>query len=206
MNGKISELIDKIIDAGYSRIPVYDTEPESIAGIVLVRDIMKELARGDADAQLKDIMIKPILVPQTKMVNEMFSQFSREKLNLAVVLDEYGGLAGVVTLEDVIEEIMGDIYDEHEINNDTKIKKQKNGEYIITADISLHQLYESLSLQLQSERYAKTLGGYLLNKMDHIPVTGETIKTTSGTFIIDEVSKNRILQVRYIPKKPAGKG
>lgn len=201
MNRTISEVIAHIIDAGYSRIPVYDTEPEIITGIVLVRDIMKELALKNDSVLLKDIMIKPIVVPQTKMLNEMFSQFNREKLNMAVVLDEYGGLAGIITVEDVIEEIIGDIYDEHETNNDTKIKRQKNGEIIIAADISLHQLYESLNLDLQSERYAKTLGGYLLNKMDHIPAQGETINIHSGTFIIDEVGKNRIIRVRFIPKK-----
>jgi putative hemolysin len=201
MNEKITDVIEKIIDAGYSRIPVYDTEPETIAGIVLVRDIMKEFARRRETAQLKDIMIKPIVVPQSKMVNEMFSQFSREQLNMAIVLDEYGGLAGVVTVEDIIEEIIGDIYDEHETNNEVKIRRQKNGEIIIAADISLHQLYESINLQLQSERYAKTLAGYLTNAVDHIPVRGEEIEIDEGSFIIEEVSKNRIVQVRYIPNK-----
>jgi putative hemolysin len=201
MNEKITDVIEKIIEAGYSRIPVYDTEPETIAGIVLVRDIMKEVAREEKTAQLKDIMIKPIVVPQSKVVNEMFSQFSREKLNMAIVLDEYGGLAGVVTVEDIIEEIIGDIYDEHEMNNEVKIQRQKNGEIIIAADISLHQLYESLNLQLQSERYAKTLAGYLTNAVDHIPVRGEEIEIDEGSFIIEEVSKNRIVQVRFQPKK-----
>ena len=199
MNEEIGTVIDTIIDAGFSRIPVYDTEPEMISGIVLVRDIMRELARGDASTMLKDIMIKPIMVPQSKMVNEMFSQFSREKLNMAVVLDEYGGLAGIITVEDVIEEIFGDIYDEHELAGEKKIKRQKNGEILIAADISLHQLSEQINLQLQSERFAKTLGGYLINLMDHIPVTGEKIEITSGVFIIDQVDKNRIVQVRYIP-------
>lgn len=199
MNQKIQDVIEKIIEAGFSRIPVYDTEPEMVTGIVLVRDIMKQLAHGKQASQLKEIMIKPIMVPQTKIVNEMFSQFSREKLNMGVVLDEYGGLAGIVTVEDIIEEIFGDIYDEHEMAGETKIKRQKNGEFLIAADISLHQLYESLNLQLRSERYAKTLGGYLINLMDHIPGRGENIKIGSGSFVIEEVSKNRIVKVRYIP-------
>lgn len=205
MNQPISEVISRIIEAGYSRIPVYDEEPEEIAGIVLVRDIMKVLSEGVTSTQLKDIMIKPIVVPQSKMVNAMFNQFKREKLNLAIVLDEYGGLAGIVTLEDVIEEITGDIYDEHETNNGAKIRKQNNGEYLIAADISLHQLHEGLNLKLQSERYAKTLGGYLINLSDHIPVKGEKIQTKTGTFIIDKIEKNKIIDVRYIPDRQTEK-
>ncbi len=201
MNQSISDVIPRIIEAGYSRIPVYDEEPEEIMGIVLVRDIMKELAEDHRDVQLKEIMIKPIVVPQSKMVNAMFNQFKKEKLNMAVVLDEYGGLAGIVTLEDVIEEITGDIYDEHEINDGAKIRQLKNGDYLIAADISLHQLHEGLNLKLQSERYAKTLGGYLINASDHIPMPGEKVRVKTGTFVIDTIEKNKIIHVRYIPDK-----
>jgi len=163
---------------------------------------MRYLAKGTNNTHLKEFMIKPIFVPQSKMVNEMFSQFSKEQLNMAVVLDEYGGLAGIVTLEDVIEEILGDIHDEHEANNVSKIKKQKNGEYLIAAELSLHQLHEGLNLALESDKYAKTLGGYILNRIDHIPETGEKVRIGSGTFIIDKIDKNRIINVRYIPDKP----
>lgn len=205
MNSILQETIGIIIQKGYSRIPVYNEEPERIAGVVLLRDIMKFLAEKRFDIPLKEIMIEPIFVPQTKMVNEMFAQFKREKLNMAIVLDEYGGLAGVVTFEDVIEEILGDVYDEHEWRQDEKIKSHGENQYLISADISLHQLYEGLNIELQSEKYAKTLGGYLINLIDHIPVEGENIEIKSGTFVIEKVLKNRIITVSYIPKKTPSK-
>jgi CBS domain containing-hemolysin-like protein len=200
MNETLGKTVGLIIQKGYSRIPVYNVEPEKVAGIVLLRDIMKYLAEKQFDVPLKEIMIEPIFVPQTKMVNEMFAQFKREKLNMAIVLDEYGGLGGVVTLEDVIEEILGDVYDEHEWRQDEKIKSLGSNQYLISADISLHQLYEGLNIELQSEKYAKTLGGYLINFIDYIPEEGEEIEIKSGKFIIEKIIKNRIITVRYIPK------
>jgi putative hemolysin len=201
MTTPVNEALDSILEEGYSRIPVYDKDPENIAGIVLLRDLIKMLSTGNQSKPLKECMMEPIFVPETKMVNEMFMQFKQEKLNMAIILDEYGGLAGVVTVEDVIEEILGDLYDEHEIKENKRIRKMDHGQYLLAADISLHQLNEALGIRLPSHRYAKTLGGFLVDYMDHIPGRGEEVILRTGRFIIETIEKNRILWVRYIPAK-----
>jgi CBS domain containing-hemolysin-like protein len=104
-------------------------------------------------------------------------------------------------MEDVIEEILGDLYDEHEIKENKRIRREDHGQYLLAADISLHQLNESLGIRLPSHRYAKTLGGFLVDYMDHIPGKGEEVILKTGRFIIETIEKNRILWVRYIPAK-----
>lgn len=200
MNMSIEEAIDTIIRSGYSRIPVYSTDPEIIEGVVLVKELMRSLAEGKTDARLRDIMVEPIYVPQSKRVNEMFVQFKEVTLNIAVVLDEYGGLAGIVTLEDVIEEILGDLYDENEIQESNKIIKIEHNRYRIAADISLHQLNEWLGVKLSPRKYAKTLGGYLIEAAGHIPQTNEIVEISAGVFTVETVHRNRIETVIFSPK------
>ncbi len=206
MNEFIDESIKKIYENGFSRIPVYDNDPEEIEGIVLVKDVMKALADGQSNRKLREFMIPPVFVPQSKRVNEMFIQFKQVKLNIAVVLDEYGGLAGVVTMEDVIEEILGDLYDENEPQENGKIERVSPATFRISADISLHQLNESLGIKLPKRKYAKTLGGYLVEMAGHIPQIDETFDLTTGIFTIESMEKNRIDTVIYRPKEKTPPG
>jgi putative hemolysin len=201
MNLTIGESINEITTSGYSRVPVYGTDPERIEGIVLVKDVTKYLAEGKTDYRLRDLMIEPIYVPHSKRVNEMFIQFKREKLNIAVVLDEYGGLAGIVTQEDIIEEILGDLYDENEIKENRKIEILDDGRYTIAADISLHQLNESLGIELPKRKYTKTLGGYIVEMMGYIPQPEETLHLPVGEFTIERVANNRITGVIFTPRR-----
>jgi CBS domain containing-hemolysin-like protein len=203
MNEPIGEAIKKIYESGFSRVPVYDDDPENIEGIVLVKDVMKALVDGQSSHKLREFMFPPIFVPQSKRVNEMFIQFKQVKLNIAVVLDEYGGLAGVVTMEDVIEEILGDLYDENEPQENGKIERIASNNYRISADISLHQLNESLGIKLPKRKYAKTLGGYLAETAGHIPQIDETFDLAAGIFTIESMEKNRIDTVIYRPKQRA---
>ncbi|RKX75298.1 MAG: HlyC/CorC family transporter [Spirochaetes bacterium] len=196
---KIRDVLDKVIKRGFSRIPVFDENPEYIVGVVLIKDILKNISEGEIEVQLKEIMFKPIYVPQTKRVKDMFTQFKREKLNIAIVIDEYGGLAGIVTLEDVIEEVLGEIYDEHEKKGDEKILYLENGEYLIKAEILLPQLNDALGIDLPHGKYAQTLGGYLMECLDHIPVKGEVIDLPQGRFVVDSVSRKKIISVNYKP-------
>jgi CBS domain containing-hemolysin-like protein len=196
--------VPQIIESGFSRIPVYSGDPEQIEGVVLARDAMKQFIQGNGGRggtmRLREIMLEPIYVPQSKKINEMFIQFKQEKLNIAVVLDEYGGLAGIVTQEDVIEEILGDLYDEDERKEMRKVHQVKHNTYRISGDISLHQLGETLGIKLHKRKYAQTLGGYLVEAFGHIPGEGESIQLPVGTFTIESVEKNRISWVIFRPE------
>ncbi|TFG63165.1 MAG: HlyC/CorC family transporter [Spirochaetales bacterium] len=201
----VDDALEAVNEKGFSRIPVWEEEPENIVGIVLVKDIMKLKPEGRRDVCLKDIMKKPIFVPVSKKVNEVFTQFKREKLDMAIVIDEYGGLAGIVTREDIIGEILGDLYDQHEENGSGKIKELSENEYLIEADISLHQLSDRIGLSLPPGRYAQTLGGFLMGTLGRIPQKEETFTIKQGTFHIESIGKNRIFLVRFTFRK-AGEG
>lgn len=194
----IRDVLPDIISHGYSRVPVFDSDPEKIVGVVLVKDIMREISVGRMDQPLKKIMVSPIFVPENRKINRMLAQFKREKLNMAIVLDEYGGLAGIVTLEDVIEEIIGDLYDEHEIRDREKITKIDGNSFLIQGDTPIYVLNDVLGIELPHNRNIQTLGGYLSEVAGRIPAQFEVIETPAGRFIIESISRKQILSVRYV--------
>ncbi len=199
----IRDAITEIAAASYSRIPVYNGDPERIVGIVLLKDLLRHLELGHDSWALKEIMVEPIFVPETRAVDWMLSQFRREGVNLAVVLDEYGGLSGIVTLEDVIEEILGEIYDEHEAKEAPKVVRVGPRSYRIAGDIPLHELEDALEISLPKIERVQTLGGYLSAYTGHIPAVNETIKTERGEFSVEEVSGTQVTSVLFAPHAAA---
>lgn len=198
MNARIVEVIKEISAAGFSRIPVYDGHPEKIEGIVHLKDILNELAEDRTATRLKDIMIRPLFLSTNRKINEIFHHFKREKLNMAVVMDEYGGLAGIVTLEDIVEEILGELHDENEEMEWEKITTLADGSYRIMGDTPIHQVNDYLGTHLTQGKYAQTLGGYLSEMLDRFPVEREEIPIENALFTIERVTKNRILSIRCV--------
>ncbi len=196
MGRRISDVIHEISTEGFSRIPVYDGHPEKIEGIVHLKDIISELAEGRRDTKLKEIMIRPLFLPTNRKINEVFRHFKREKLNMAVVMDEYGGLAGIVALEDIIEEILGELHDENEEIEWEKITPLNDGSFRIMGDTPIHQINDYLGVHLTQGKYAQTLAGYLSEMLDRFPAEREEIPVERALFTIERVSKNRIVSVR----------
>ncbi len=194
---KIGDVIDALIESGYSRIPVYEDDPERIVGIVLLRDAARKHAHGGRDTPLREIMVEPIYVSENRRIDQMLAQFRREKLNIAVVLDEYGGLAGVVTTEDIVEEILGEIYDENEQREREKITPEGQATFLIVADIPIYVLNDALDIRLPSSRNAQSLGGYLADLAGHIPAAGEVFETAAGRFEVVSTSRRRIVTARF---------
>ncbi len=188
----IKEAIGSIIEKGFSRIPLYHENPEDIVGIVLLKDIISCLAENKTDMQLKDLMVKPLFVSGNRKVNELFSLFKNEKLNIAVIVDGYGGLSGIVTMEDVTEELFGELYDEHEEKGLEKITRMENGSYRILGDTPVQFINDRLETNIPYSKNARTLAGYLVEYLGNIPVQGQKIATPFGTFTIESVTKNRI--------------
>ncbi|MFP4114729.1 MAG: hemolysin family protein [Spirochaetota bacterium] len=196
-NLRLTEAIGEIIESGFSRVPVYEEDPERIVGILLVRDAMREYARGDESVTLRQVMIEPIYVPENRRIDQMLAQFRRDKLNMAVVLDEYGGLAGIVTVEDIVEEILGEIYDENEQKEREKITREGAETFLIIADIPIYVLNEALDVELPVSRHVQSLGGYLADLAGHIPAPGETFETPIGRFEIVTTSRRHVVSVRF---------
>lgn len=193
--------LDRIIESGFSRIPLYDKHPENIVGVVLAKEIMKRVAKGETGAALSTLALTPLYVPETKTVNEMFSEFKKQKVNMAIVLDEYGGLAGIVTMEDVIEEILGELYDENEERKTEKIILLKENTYRIEGDAPLYLVQEKLGLTFPEEIESQTFGGFVVETLGHIPQRNEVGTIEQGRIIVEAVKKNRILSVRLVLKK-----
>lgn len=194
-NTTVGEAIPEVSETGYARIPIYDGDPERIVGVVLAKDLMKQV--DNPDLQLKEIMIPPVFVPEQRNIQAMLTQLLQEKLNLAIVLDEYGGLAGIVTIEDIVEEIFGEIYDENETRERAKITHLGHDRYMIRADIPIHVLNDFLHSELETDRHVQTLGGYLVHVIGRIPEQGERIESPAGSFTITGIEQNRILHVQY---------
>jgi putative hemolysin len=201
---KIRSALGKIASSGFSRVPVYDSDPERIVGIVLLKDLLRYMAEGKTGMALKHVMIPPIYVPETRKIHRMLTQFRKEGLNMAVVLDEYGGLAGIVTLEDVIEEILGEIYDENEERDREKITAIDDNTFLISADIPLYVLNDYLGLHLRTEGKAETLGGFLTEKTGHIPLQNEVVHVNGGFFSVESISRKRVLTVRFTRELDTG--
>ena len=196
---RVSDVLEEITRHGYSRIPIYSDNPEHVTGILLVRELMKHIAEGNTDIPLRELATPPIFVSETRRVNELFFLFKKEKLNLAVVMDEYGGLAGIVTLEDVAEELFGEIYDENEKQGWEKVTSLGEGRYRLTGDTSLHQIKDRFGIEIEHSKYVQTIGGFLIEYLGALPIKNQKISTPHGTFKIESVKKKRIESVIFRP-------
>ena len=182
-NISVDELFEKKEVEVYSRIPVYEDEADNIVGILFMKDLMIEAYRkGFQNVKLPEIMQEAYFVPETKNVNELFNEMQSEKKHIAILIDEYGGFSGIVTLEDLIEEVMGNISDEFDAD-DSSIKKLSANKYLINGELSLNDLNDYFHIELESKHY-DTLSGLLIEHMGYIPEDDEDVEP----IIIDEIS------------------
>ena len=200
-NISVDELFEKKEVEVYSRIPVYEDEADNIVGILFMKDLMIEAYRkGFQNVKLTEIMQEAYFVPETKNVNELFNEMQAEKKHIAILIDEYGGFSGIVTLEDLIEEVMGNIADEFDADDssikklavnksdefdadDSSIKKLSANKYLINGELSLNDLNDYFHIELESKHY-DTLSGLLIEHMGYIPEDDEDIEP----IIIDGIS------------------
>ncbi|MDC7225778.1 MAG: hemolysin family protein [Spirochaetales bacterium] len=194
-NMTIEESASLISDSGFSRIPVYDREPENIVGIVLSNDITAHLLKMEGERRLAEIMHEPIFTPANRKLHELFNLLKAEKLNISIILDEYGGLAGIVTREDIIEEILGELYDENEDPGIERIQRTDKSSWRIMGDTSLHQFTDTFEIEMPETEYAETIAGYFLEELDRIPRAGDKISFDKYILEIEETEKNRIISI-----------
>ena len=191
----ISEVIEKLsIDMRYSRIPVYDETMDNIKGIIYIKDIL--LSNKNKNSKIKSLVKEAYFVSETKRVNELFQELRKDKKQIAIVLDEYGGTAGMVTMEDILEEIVGEIYDEYDKETD-KFKKIDNNTFLFDASIALYDVEKFLDIEIEDDD-VDTLAGYLIKKLDRIPKDGEKpiVETEKVTYKIENVKNRKITKVK----------
>ncbi len=190
----VSEVSKKLVegDFRYSRIPVYDEDIDSIEGVLYI----KELLRANANTKIKNLLRKALFIPKTKRIDELFREMQKSKIQIAIVVDEYGGTAGMVTMEDVLEEIVGDIYDEYDpIENE--YEKIDDNTYVVDGQMSILDFEKLLGLKDIETEY-DTVSGYLMELLDRIPTEEENlvIETKELVFKVEKFDERRIAKVK----------
>jgi len=200
----LNEIIPSILEKGYSRIPVFHDKMDNIKGILYIKDLLPNLENPNFVWQ--DILKTPIYVPENKKLDDLLKEFQQKKIHLAIVVDEYGGTSGLITLEDIMEEIVGDISDEFD-EDDLNYTKLDDITFIFEAKISLKDFFKAINLQ-EIEVFesikgdSETLAGLLLEIAKKFPKKGQKIRFKNYVFIVEELDQMRIKQVRVeIPKK-----
>lgn len=192
-----STLVDEILESRHSRIPVYEGNIDNIIGILHVKDVMIEARKNGWDhLNIRKLMRKPFFVPDTKDADELFRELQKLRRHMAVLVDEYGGFSGIVTVEDLVEEIMGEISEEYEEVIEDIVPLGEN-EYLLDGGALVDDINEEMGLKLQTENY-DTLSGYLIEQLGYIPEKGshQKIEADGVLFTIEEVKGNRINKVR----------
>ncbi len=198
----IRDAFPSIVQAGFSRIPVFHGSPENIIGIVLVRDILRTQLQKQMNRSISSIIRDPIFVPEQMHLDDVFYRFKKAKLQQAIVLDEYGGFSGVVTMEDVAEQLFGELYDEHERRYPDRIveREMNPGTFLVMADTPFQQLVDELDLDSEvCKQKTSTVAAYLLDLIGNIPEEGEVVQSQLGTFRIISMKGNRMEAVEFSP-------
>lgn len=175
-------------ESGHSRLPVFEGSIDNVVGIVHAKDLLRVLA-GD-NKSLRELMRKPYFVPESKSVLQLLKEFQRDKTQIAIVVDEYGGTAGIVTLEDLIEEIVGEIHDEYD-QEEKEIEEVHPGVYRVQGKLELRELEDHVELQLDDADY-ETLGGYILTQLGRMPEVGDVVENEQFRITVDDVDERRI--------------
>lgn len=191
----MGELVQLITRHGHTRIPLYEGSVDNMRGIIHAKDLLPYLNDQDARHSLESLARPAIFVPESKPIKDMLKEFQSERTHMAIVVDEYGGTVGLVTLEDVIEEIVGEIQDEYD-EEPSLVRRVDEHTWLVDAKIDIEELNETLGLRLPTEEGYDTLGGFLLQRMGHLPQQKEEVRDADTVFVIERVVKRRIKRVR----------
>ena len=198
----LSDIVQLSLKGGYSRVPVYHEDLDNIVGIVYVKDLLKYVGNHmNNAASVIDIMRKPYFVPETKLCSELFTELSERKIQIAVVIDEYGGTAGIVTMEDILESLVGNMEDEYD-REDQEIVKIDETTYRMKGIASIDEVSDELDMELPQEEY-DTIGGFVVELLGHLPREGEhpTITYKNVQFTVElrlYYFAHRIMYIKFI--------
>ena len=201
VNTPPEQLLEAVVSAGHSRIPVYEGSPDQIIGVLYVKDLFRRLARHES------VTIRPFLraaqfVPETKKVDELLREMQKDKVHIAIVVDEYGGTAGLVTIEDLVEEIVGEIRDEYDVDEELVLPVSEH-EALMDARVPFSEVKETFALEdSEGEEEFDTLGGYVTHELGRLPKVGETIQRSGVKFVVESVDGRRIGRIRVV-REPA---
>jgi CBS domain containing-hemolysin-like protein len=208
----LNDIRDLIIEAGHSRIPVYGENLDDILGVLYVKDLIK-LVNADnlTDFDLKTYLRDVLMIPESKSVRDLLAEFKATKVHIAIVLDEYGGTAGLITIEDILEELVGDIEDEYEEDDDKPtIRKVEDNLYEVDARVYIDDLNDELEVELPEDEDYETVGGFVFSTLGHVPEIGEGFNHGNLHITVTGAEKTKVLsvqiQVQQTEESPTGNG
>lgn len=195
----IREFVELALKHGHSRVPLFEEDIDTIFGAVHIRDGLRALVEHKENAPVREFARSILIVPENKDVGDLLTEFKKTKTHMAIVVDEYGGTRGLVTIEDLIEELVGDIADEHEIVEEY-IAEEPDGTYLIDARLSLDELSDGLDLEIEDEEF-NTVGGHVFGSLGREPKIGDEVEGDNYILRVEEADRHRILKLRLIRKE-----
>jgi len=195
-NDSIQDVLSKIISFGHSRLPMYQGTLDNIVGLVYAKDLLKYWGMDISVFDLKKILRAPYYIPETKNLEELLQEFKRKRVHMAIVVDEYGGTSGLVTIEDLLEQIVGDIQDEYDLEEDWLIR-QPDGSIIVDARLPIEDLEEYFGIDVEREMF-DTVGGFIFHLTGKIPAAGEVVENNDILLTILEADERKIRRVRIV--------
>lgn len=193
----ITDALDRTIARGFSRVPVVGENPDDVVGIAYAKDLMRIEREGGGEQPVATIMREPIFVPESKPIARLMREMQAKKFHMAILADEYGDIAGLVTLEDCIEELVGDIVDEYDVES-SEIQQLEDGEVLVGGGLDIDAVNELLGSDVPTEDW-DTIGGFLFGTLGHVATEGESIEYGGHTFTAEKVDGRRISVVRVTP-------
>lgn len=200
-NASLRTALDTIITYGHSRIPVFKDTIDNITGILYAKDILPFVSSTKSEIEEKDIntlLRKAYYVPETKKVSQLLKELQQKKIHMAIVLDEYGGTEGLVTIEDILEEIVGDILDEFD-NEIDLVEKIEEGVFIVKAEVSLEEINDLFDVDLPEDDF-DSLGGYIFSYLGRVPVHGDIVKYENIEMTVESINNRRVKKIKITTK------
>lgn len=196
VEASVRETIDAIIACGHSRIPVYDGTLDNIIGLLYAKDLLKSWGMEDSGIHLRDLVRQPFFTPETKTLELLLQEFKKKKVHLAIVVDEYGGTSGLVTIEDLLEQIVGDIQDEYDMEEEL-YTCNPDGSLTTDARLPIEELEEQFQLEIERDKF-DTVGGLVVHLADGIPTAGTVITGEGLEIEILDADPRKVKRVRII--------
>lgn len=193
------EFVSVVVESGHSRFPVVGDSRDEVEGILLAKDLLPYFAaEGDRNLDLDDVMRPVVYIPESKRLNMLLAEFRANRNHMAIVVDEYGGTAGLITIEDVLEQIVGEIEDEHDFDEETHIKARGDGTFAVKAVTPVDDFNEFFETELDEEEF-DTIGGLVLKEFGHLPRRGETVAFGGLKFTIANAD-NRVIRLLQVTR------
>jgi CBS domain containing-hemolysin-like protein len=193
----VAQAVKTILATGHSRTPVFEENVDKIVGLLYTLDLLQCIEDGKKDTLVKDIMREAHYVPESKLLGELLKEMQEKKIQMAIVMGEYGGTAGLVTVEDILEEVVGEIMDVFD-EDVRKLKELPDGSFIVDSRVDIDEINEVLDLKIPSTEF-DSIGGLVFNRIGHVPVVGDRVHEDGVDLIVERMRERRITKVRVVP-------